>query len=80
VLAAIGANVHPGRDVFCQQNPGHAFDHASPTPRLGHPMAIDATAKLPGEHDRPWPAELAAGQEIVELVSRRWREYGLPGN
>jgi 4-hydroxy-3-polyprenylbenzoate decarboxylase len=77
VLAAIGANVHPGRDVFFHEGPGHAFDHASPTPRLGHHLGIDATRKLPGEHDRPWPTELAPSREIVELVTRRWREYGI---
>jgi len=77
VLAAIGANVHPGRDVFFQHGPGRIFDHSSPTPGLGQSLGIDATAKLPAEHQRPWPAELAASPEIAELVSKRWSEYGL---
>ena len=78
VLAAIGANVHPGRDVFFHEGPGHAFDHARPDDGLGHAMGIDATAKLPGEHDRPWPAELIPAADVVALVTSRWAEYGLP--
>jgi 3-polyprenyl-4-hydroxybenzoate decarboxylase len=40
-------------------------------------MGIDATGKLPGEGPSHWPAELAVGQEIRDLVDRRWKEYGL---
>jgi 4-hydroxy-3-polyprenylbenzoate decarboxylase len=45
VLAAIAANVNPGRDVFCEQGPADPFDPAAPTDGLAHRMAIDATRK-----------------------------------
>jgi 4-hydroxy-3-polyprenylbenzoate decarboxylase len=40
-------------------------------------MGIDATAK--GAMDgrtRPWPEDIVMSQEIKDLVTRRWKEYG----
>jgi 4-hydroxy-3-polyprenylbenzoate decarboxylase len=78
VLAALGANVHPGRDVFFHQGPADPADHATPTSLLGHAIGIDATRKLPAEHAAPWPERLAASAETQELIAGRWAEYGLP--
>jgi 4-hydroxy-3-polyprenylbenzoate decarboxylase len=78
VLAAIGANVYPGRDVFFHQGPGFPLDHAAPEPLAGHQMAIDATAKLPGEHPYPWPARLELDAATAKLIEERWAEYGIP--
>lgn len=60
VLRALAANLFPGRDAFFHQGPAHPLDHAAPTPRQGHHLALDATAKLAGEHPGPWPARLEA--------------------
>lgn len=77
VLLAVGANVHPGRDVFFHDGPAHPLDHATPVGIAGHGLAIDATAKLPEEHGAAWPQRLSASREIMELVEARWSEYGL---
>jgi len=75
VLLAVGANVHPGRDVFFYDGPPHPRDHAVPSLSAGSAGCIDATAKVPEEHGGPWPERLAASQQIVELVQTRWSEY-----
>jgi 4-hydroxy-3-polyprenylbenzoate decarboxylase len=77
VLSAVAANVHPGRDVFFQQGPPDPLDIATPPGELGHRMAIDATAKLPGEHPGRWPARATMGKQMQQLVSERWPQYGL---
>jgi 4-hydroxy-3-polyprenylbenzoate decarboxylase len=77
VLLAVGANVHPGRDVFFHDGPPHALDHTAPPRSAGLAMCIDATAKLPEEHGGPWPQQLATTEQILELVKSRWAEYGI---
>jgi len=77
VLGAIAVNVDPGRDVFFQQGPPDPFDPAAALDRLQHKMAVDATAKLPGEHTGTWPAPAVAREEIRRLVADRWAQYGL---
>ncbi len=77
VLAAIATNVNPGRDVWTQQGPPDPLDIATPSGALGQKMAIDATAKLPGEHLGPWPQPAVISKEVSDLVSGRWEEYGV---
>jgi 4-hydroxy-3-polyprenylbenzoate decarboxylase len=78
VWSRVGAHVHPGRDVFFHSGPGDFADHAAPIAGLGQAMALDATAKLPDEHPRPWPAATVTPDAIHDLVRTRWRQYGLP--
>ncbi|MBX9787705.1 MAG: UbiD family decarboxylase [Pirellulales bacterium] len=77
VWRRVAANVYPPRDVFTQPAPADWWDHATPQAHSGANLAIDATAKLSGEHPRDWPAELVLGDEVRELASRRWAEYEL---
>jgi 4-hydroxy-3-polyprenylbenzoate decarboxylase len=77
VALAVGANVHPGRDIFFHQGPGWPLDHAAGHIGLAHAVGIDATAKLPEEHGGPWSERLACSPEMSELLAKRWREYGL---
>lgn len=77
VLAAIAANVNPGRDVFVQQGPPDPFDPAAVPGALGQRMAIDATAKLPAEHGASQPARADMSEAVRQLVSGRWTQYGL---
>lgn len=77
VWRRVAANVHPSRDVFSQPAPADLWDHAAPEPFSGANLAIDATAKLPGEHPREWPVELVRPDEVRELASGRWNQYGL---
>jgi 4-hydroxy-3-polyprenylbenzoate decarboxylase len=48
VLAAMSANMNPGRDVIIERGPFDPFDPAA-ADALGQKMAIDATRKLVGE-------------------------------
>ncbi len=77
VMQRLATAVHPGRDVFFHAGATDAIDHAAPTPGLGHSLGIDATSKLPGEHPLPWPKRLAAADDVLDQVTRRWKEYGL---
>jgi 4-hydroxy-3-polyprenylbenzoate decarboxylase len=78
VLFHVGANVHPGRDVVFAEGPTDLLDHAAPVCCVGHKMGIDATRKFPEEgHPRPWPDEMLMSQNVIDLVTRRWQEYGI---
>jgi 4-hydroxy-3-polyprenylbenzoate decarboxylase len=77
VLAEMGANVAPERDVFFHDGPAHGSDHANGFAPLGRHLAIDATAKIAGEQPGNWPAPLEAGEEIRQWVDGRWAEYQL---
>jgi 4-hydroxy-3-polyprenylbenzoate decarboxylase len=70
-------NIDGRRDLVYSQGPLDALDHSSPLPRYGTRMGLDATRKGPDEgHTRPWPEPLTMDQGVVELVNRRWKEYG----
>jgi 4-hydroxy-3-polyprenylbenzoate decarboxylase len=78
VLWRLGNNVDPKRDVLFSEGPVDVLNHASPEPNFGSKMGIDATRKLPEEgHSRQWPDDIKMSQEIMDLVSARWQEYGL---
>ncbi len=80
VLWRVGNNVDPRRDITIVDGPLDVLDHASPLPRAGSKIGIDATKKWPDEgHTREWPDEIKMTDEIIELVERRWREYGFEG-
>ncbi|MDR1210913.1 MAG: menaquinone biosynthesis decarboxylase [Spirochaetaceae bacterium] len=70
-------NVDGRRDLVLSDGPLDALDHSSPLPRYGTRIGIDATAKGPDEgHTRPWPDPLKMDTDIIELVNRRWKDYG----
>jgi 4-hydroxy-3-polyprenylbenzoate decarboxylase len=50
VLAAVAANMNPGRDVLMDAGPPDPLDPATPAGALGQRMALDATRKLAEEH------------------------------
>jgi 4-hydroxy-3-polyprenylbenzoate decarboxylase len=77
VLFYAGANVDPARDVVLADGPADHLDHATRVQFLSGKLGIDATAKLPEEGAREWPAEIEMSPEIVELVTARWTEYGI---
>jgi 4-hydroxy-3-polyprenylbenzoate decarboxylase len=77
VLWRIGNNVDPRRDVMVVEGPVDSLEHASPIPHYGSKMGIDATRKWASEgFGREWPEDIRMPEEIVALVSRRWKEYG----
>lgn len=77
VLWRIGNNVDPRRDTMIVEGPVDALEHASPVPHYGSKMGIDATRKWASEgFSREWPEDIAMPEEIMNLVTRRWKEYG----
>ena len=81
VVWAISTNVDAARDVTVIENtPIDYLDFASPVEGLGSKMGIDATAKIGAETDRDWGRKLRMSDDIIDEVSRKWSEYGLPGD
>lgn len=72
-------NIEPRRDVVIVDGPVDALDHASAYTGYGSKMGLDATRKMAEEgYPRPWPREARMSKEILELIDRKWHEYGLP--
>ena len=77
VLWRLGNNVDPRRDTMIVDGPVDALEHASPVPHYGSKMGIDATRKWASEgFTREWPEDIRMDETIVDLVTRRWKEYG----
>ena len=71
-------NINPATDVMFAEGPIDDLDHATPVPKYGSKMGIDATAKGPMDgRTRDWPPDIVMSRELKELVDRRWKEYGL---
>ena len=71
-------NIDPSQDILFASGPLDDLDHASPTPKYGSKLGIDATAKGPSEgRQREWPPDIVMSPEIVELVDSKWAEYGI---
>jgi len=81
VIWAISTNVDAARDVTLVENtPIDYLDFASPVEGLGSKMGIDATTKIPPETTRDWGRKIRMTDDIIDEVTRKWREYGLPGS
>lgn len=63
---AVSTRADPGRDLVVQREEDR--------------FVLDATTKLPGETGRVWGRPLSMDAGTVELVDRRWSEYGLEGD
>ncbi len=74
----VANNIDVRRDIVIVDGPVDDLDHASPLPRYGSKLGIDATRKDASEgHPRPWPPDIVMSAEIKALVEQRWTEYGL---
>ena len=72
------SNVDPERDLFFTRGPLDVLDHAAPMAVFGSKVGVDATRKLSAEgHSRIWPEEIVMDGATRELVTRRWKDYGL---
>jgi 4-hydroxy-3-polyprenylbenzoate decarboxylase len=81
VIWAISTRVDPARDLVILENtPIDYLDFASPEPGLGSKLGIDATNKMPPETSREWGRKIRMSDEVIETVTARWAEYGLPGS
>ena len=74
----VANNINPGTDLVVVEGPIDDLDVASPTPRFGSKLGIDATRKGPEEgYRRGWPPDIEMSPAIRQQVSRRWSELGL---
>jgi 4-hydroxy-3-polyprenylbenzoate decarboxylase len=70
-------NVDPKRDIIISDGPLDALDHSASYPNFGGKMGIDATRKTKEEGmGREWPEEISMSDKIINLVDKRWKEYG----
>ena len=80
VMWAVSTRMDPARDITLVENtPIDYLDFASPEAGLGSKIGLDATTKLAPETHRDWGEKIRMSDEIIETVSRKWPEYGLPG-
>src|SRR3546814_19864561 len=78
---AVSTRMDPARDITVVENtPIDYLDFASPESGLGSKIGLDATDKWPPETKRAWGRKMATSGAVVERVSARWSEYGLPGS
>ena len=74
----VANNINPATDLVMVDGPIDDLDVASPTPRFGSKVGIDATRKGPQEgYHREWPPDIEMSPEIRKRVSTRWAELGL---
>ncbi len=70
-------NVDPRRDLMIVEGPLDALDHSASYANFGGKMGIDATRKTKEEGmGREWPQEIKMLSDIIEVVNKRWTEYG----
>ena len=80
VMWAVSTRMDPSRDITVIENtPIDYLDFASPESGLGSKIGLDATDKWPPETKREWGRKIRMTDDVVEQVTRRWSEYGLPG-
>ena len=74
----VANNIDPAQDILMTSGPLDDLDHATPTPKYGSKVGIDATQKGPSEgRQREWPPDIVMSPEIKELVDRKWTDYGI---
>jgi 4-hydroxy-3-polyprenylbenzoate decarboxylase len=71
-------NVDPLRDLVMLEGPLDDLDHAALRHAYGGKLGVDATEKSAMDDIRQdWPEEIVMSDRIRELVTSRWKEYGL---
>ena len=74
----VTSNINPVTDMTFVDGPLDDLDPATPTPKYGSKLGIDATTKgLSEGRSSEWPPDIVMTEEIRRLVDRRWKEYGL---
>ena len=69
-------NIDPASDISFADGPIDDLDHATPVPKFGSKVGIDATAKGPMDgRSREWPPDIVMSEEIRQLVDGKWNEY-----
>ena len=71
-------NIDPRRDLVILEGPMDDLDHAALRHRYGGKLGVDATEKGPlDDVAQAWPDEIRMTDEVRDLVTRRWNDYGL---
>ncbi len=80
VMWAMSTRMDPARDITVIENtPIDYLDFASPESGLGSKIGLDATNKWPPETHREWGEKLYMEQDVIDRVSAKWAQMGLPG-
>jgi len=70
-------NIDPRRDLVILEGPMDDLDHAALRHRYGGKLGVDATEKGPlDDVVQAWPEEIRMSDEVRNLVTRRWSDYG----
>ncbi len=81
VMWAISTRMDPVRDITQMQNtPIDYLDFASPESGLGGKIGLDATNKWPPETAREWGTQIHMSNDVIETVTQKWSQLGLPGS
>jgi 4-hydroxy-3-polyprenylbenzoate decarboxylase len=81
VMWAVATRMDPGRDITVIENtPIDYLDFASPEEGLGTKIGLDATNKWPPETKRAWGRKIRMSDEVIDKVTARWPDLGLPGS
>jgi len=71
-------NLAPDRDIVMMPGPVDDLDHGSYNVAYGTKIGIDATRKSAAEgYEREWPPDIVMDTKTQQLVTKRWRDYGL---
>ncbi len=72
------SNTDPKRDTIFTEGPTDILDHASNVMAISGKMGLDATRKWKSEgYMREWPQEMTMDKVTEELVTHKWKEYGI---
>jgi 4-hydroxy-3-polyprenylbenzoate decarboxylase len=79
VIWAVTTRTDPARDVLILDRvPTDTLDPSSPILNLGSKIGIDATTKSKEEgFEREWQEQVKPDEKTSELVSTKWKEYGI---
>jgi 4-hydroxy-3-polyprenylbenzoate decarboxylase len=78
VIWAITTRTDPARDLTLVENtPIDYLDFASPAPGLGSKLGLDATAKWPGETNRPWGRPITMSAQVKARIDAVWNDLGI---
>ena len=81
VMWAVSTRMDPARDITVIENtPIDYLDFAAPESGLGSKIGLDATDKWPPETKRDWGTKIRMSDEVIETVTRKWPDLGLPGS
>lgn len=79
VIWAMTTRMDPQRDMtFVENTPIDYLDFASPVPRLGSKVGMDATNKWEGETTREWGEPIVMDEATKQKVDSIWEQLGIP--